>query len=272
MRIRIAHETRYEYDLPAKSVLQVLRLTPREHDGQHVLTWHVELDGDYRLRASEDPLGNITHLFSAAGPLRRLVARVTGEVETHDTGGVVRGAVERFPAQVFLRDTPLTQPDAGLRAYASRFAGSADRSLGRLHDLLAAVNEDFIFDKDATRVATSASEAFALRRGVCQDLSQVFIVCARLMGIPCRYVSGHLAREDGAEQDAAHAWAEAYVDNLGWVGFAPANCVSPTESYVRVAIGLDYLGAAPVRGSRFGGGAERLDIRLRVTSAEQRQS
>jgi transglutaminase-like putative cysteine protease len=272
MRIRIAHETRYAYDVPAKSVLQLLRLTPREHDGQHVLHWHVELDGDYRLRAGEDALGNITHLFSAAGPLKRLVARVTGEVETHDTGGVVLGAVERFPARVFLRDTPLTESDADLRAYASRFSGAPDRALSRLHDLLAAVHHDMTFDVAVTGVATTAAEAFAQKRGVCQDLAHVFITCARLMGIPARYVSGHLARDDGADQDAAHAWAEAYVDNLGWVGFDPANCLSPTPAYVRVAIGLDYLGAAPVRGSRYGGGPEHLDVRLRVTSSEQRQS
>jgi transglutaminase-like putative cysteine protease len=272
MRIRIAHETRYDYDQPAKSVLQLLRLTPREHEGQHVLHWHVELDGDYRLRAGEDALGNITHLFSAAGPLRRLVARVTGEVETQDTGGVVLGAVERFPARVFLRDTPLTEPNAELRAYASRFAGPDKSALTRLHNLLAALHEDMIFDTGATGVATSAAEAFAQKRGVCQDLAHVFIVCARLMGSPARYVSGHLARDDGGDQEAAHAWAEAYVENLGWVGFDPANGLSPTAAYVRVAIGLDYLGTAPVRGSRYGGGAEHLDVRLRVTSSDQRQS
>jgi transglutaminase-like putative cysteine protease len=200
------------------------------------------------------------------------VARVTGEVETHDTGGVVLGAVERFPARVFLRDTPLTEPNAELRAYAERFSGPADRALARLHDLLAALHDAMTFDVAATVAATSAAQAFAQKRGVCQDLAHVFIVCARLMGIPARYVSGHLARDDGGDQDAAHAWAEAYVDNLGWVGFDAANCVSPTQAYVRVAIGLDYLGAAPVRGSRYGGGAEHLDVRLRVTSSEQRQS
>jgi transglutaminase-like putative cysteine protease len=272
MRIRIAHETRYEYESPAKSVLQLLRLTPREHEGQHVLHWHVELDGDYRLRAGEDALGNITHLFSAVGPIKRLVARVTGEVETHDTGGVVLGAVERFPPRVFLRDTPLTEPDPALRTYAARFAGAEDGALARLHDLLAALHQDMAFDTGATDAATSAAQAFARTRGVCQDLAHVFIVCARLMGVPARYVSGHLARDDGGDQEAAHAWAEAYVETLGWVGFDPANCLSPTPAYVRVAIGLDYLGAAPVRGSRYGGGTEHLDVRLRVTSSEQRQS
>jgi transglutaminase-like putative cysteine protease len=103
---------------------------------------------------------------------------------------------------------------------------------------------------------------------VCQDLAHIFIASARAMGLPARYVSGHLARSDGQiDQEAAHAWCEAYVEDLGWVGFDPANGVCPTEAYVRVAIGLDYLGAAPVRGSRYGGDGERLDVRLRVTPA-----
>jgi transglutaminase-like putative cysteine protease len=271
MRIQIAHETRYDYDKPAKSVLQVLRLTPRPFEGQHLIHWQVEVEGDIHLRAGEDALGNITHLFSAAGPLKRLIARVTGEVETHETGGLIRGAVERFPPQVFLRDTPLTAPDAALRDYARGFLGPQSTSLERLHALLLAINADVAFDPKATQVATTASQAFALKRGVCQDLSHVFITCARLIGLPARYVSGHLARLDQSDQDAAHAWAEAYVEGLGWVGFDAVNAICPTESYVRVAIGLDYLGAAPVRGSRYGGGEEQLDVRLRVTSAQQGQ-
>ena len=59
-------------------------------------------------------------------------------------------------------------------------------------------------------------------------------------------------------QEAGHAWAEAYVENLGWVGFDPTNGMCTTDAHVRVAVGLDYLGAAPVRGTRFGGGGETL--------------
>ena len=95
---------------------------------------------------------------------------------------------------------------------------------------------------------------------------------ARSLGIPARYVSGHLARSDGVqEQDASHAWAEAHVPDLGWVGFDPTNGISVTDAYIRVAIGLDYLGAAPVRGSRTGGGEETLDVKLRVVHAAAQQ-
>ena len=117
--------------------------------------------------------------------------------------------------------------------------------------------------------STTAAEAFALKRGVCQDLSHIFIAAARRMDMPARYVSGHLKRADDAiEQNAGHAWAEAFAPDLGWVGFDPTNGVSVTEAHVRVAIGFDYLGAAPVRGSRHGGGEEKLAVAIRVDQAQ----
>jgi transglutaminase-like putative cysteine protease len=82
-------------------------------------------------------------------------------------------------------------------------------------------------------------------------------------------VSGHLARDEA--QEAAHAWAEAYVPEIGWVGFDPANGISPTDHYLRVAIGLDYLDAAPIRGARRGGGAESLTVSVDAAAA-MRQS
>ncbi len=269
MRIRIEHTTRYDYERPAKAVIQILRMTPRPYEGLHIPSWRVEVDGDVTLHAGEDALGNITHTFSAIGPLKRLVTLVIGEVETQDSGGVVRDAVERFPPIVYLRETALTHADAGLRTFAQGVGDPKAPTLDRLHALLKAIRDDVAFDTEATNTTTTAAQAFAIKRGVCQDLSHVFIACARHMGIPARYVSGHLARTEQIDQGAAHAWAEAYVENLGWVGFDAANGVCPTERYVRVGVALDYLGAAPVRGSRKGGGGERLDVRLRVHPATQ---
>lgn len=270
MRIQVGYLTRYDYDFAAKLVIQLLRMTPRGHDGQHILSWRVETDGDARLHASEDALGNAVHFVTVPGPLKRLTTRVTGEVETWDTGGVVNGAVERFPPMVYLRETPLTRCDLLLKSFAARVAERGANTLERMHALLAAVHAEMTFDTRQTHAATSAEEAFSLRHGVCQDLAHIFIGAARTMGVPARYVSGHLARSDGQiDQEASHAWAEAHVEGLGWVGFDPANGICPTDAYVRVAIGLDYLGAAPVRGSRYGGGGEHLDVQLRVTDAGQ---
>jgi transglutaminase-like putative cysteine protease len=274
MRIRIAHATTYAYDVPARSVVQILRLTPRPHEGLRVLRWRVEADVDSRLRAGEDSLGNITHTLSLGGPLADLTVLVNGEVETSDTNGVVRGTAERFPDAVFLRSTSLTEADPAIRDFADAIAAEhgPDR-LRILHGLLRAVNGQVAFDTCPTEVTTTAAEAFAMRRGVCQDLSHIFIAAARHLGIPARYVSGHFARADGVvEQEAAHAWVEAKLPDLGWVGFDPANGISPTDAHVRVAIGLDYLGAAPVRGSRYGGAGEHLNVKLTVEDAAQRQS
>lgn len=267
MRVRLSHRTSYRYQQPARSILQHLRLTPRPHLGQRILKWRIDLDADASLRRGEDALGNIVQSAFVAGPVGELVITVRGEVETFDTHGVMRETYERFTPEVFLRETPLTAVDPSLNAFAVEAAGEGE-PLDRLHRLLEALHREIAFDPHPTSVTTPAAEAFALKRGVCQDHSHLFISASRALGIPARYVSGHLARNDGIiEQEAAHAWAEAFVPDLGWVGFDPANgfCVGP--SHVRVAIGLDYLGAAPVRGSRTGGGEETLDVRLSVLAA-----
>jgi len=133
---------------------------------------------------------------------------------------------------------------------------------------MARLNREMTFDTDPTHAATTASEAFALKRGVCQDLTHIFIAAARSLGVPARYVSGYFHRADGvSEQDAGHAWAEAHVPDLGWVAFDPTNKISATDAHLRVAIGLDYLSAAPVRGARSGGAGEALQVRVQVNQA-----
>ena len=113
---------------------------------------------------------------------------------------------------------------------------------------------------------TAAIEAFALKRGVCQDLTHIYIAAARSLGIPARYMGGHLHRTDGImSKEVGHVWAEAFVPDLGWVSFDAANGISATDAYVRIAAGLDYLGASPVRGSRHGGGNESLQVAVNVS-------
>jgi transglutaminase-like putative cysteine protease len=267
MRIRISHATTYVYDTPPTSVTQVLRKTPRNHDGQYVVDWRLDLSQDCQLHQHEDAFGNITHAFVAEGPFNELSVMVEGEVETTDTQGVVSGAVERFPPQFYLRETALTQSDPAIADFAEAVRSGND-TLALLHALLGEINREMTFDTDPTHVATTAAEAFALRRGVCQDLTHIFIAAARSFGVPARYVGGHFHRADGVTaQEAGHAWAEAHVENLGWVGFDPTNGICATEAHVRVAVGLDYLGAAPVRGTRRGGSGEQLRVAVHVDQA-----
>jgi transglutaminase-like putative cysteine protease len=268
MRIRIRHLTTYRYDPPAADVIQTLRLTPRNHDGQYVARWRIELSAKARLDQHEDAFGNITHSFTADGPFTDLGVLVEGEVETQDTHGVVRGAVERFPPSLYLRETPLTHANAAIVDFANEARGRNGDGLTLLHALLERLHRDIAFDTDPTHAATTAAEAFALKRGVCQDLTHIFIATARTLGVPARYVGGYFHRADGVtHQDAGHAWAEAFVADLGWVGFDAANGISPTDAHVRVAVGLDYLGAAPVRGTRYGGGGETMSVAVHVDQA-----
>jgi transglutaminase-like putative cysteine protease len=270
MRIRVRHVTSYAYDEPAHGVIQALRVTPGEHDGQQVLNWRVDVDVDGLLRESRDAFGNVLHLFYAEGAVTRLTVRVTGEVEVRDTAGVVRGAPEPFAPATFLRTTPLTQADAALAAWAESVGG--EDVVSRLHRLMTETHQRLRFDTAATGVETGAADAFRDGHGVCQDYAHVFIAAARCMGVPARYVSGHLSRLDPGEQEAAHAWAEAYLPDLGWTGFDPANAVCPDQTYLRVAVGLDYLDAAPLRGARRGGGQERLSVAVLACEAvRQRQ-
>lgn len=265
MHIRINHSTRYTYERPVRSLGQMLRVTPRPTSGQTVRSWRVATVPFLPLRTAYDAFGNVVTLLFTDQPLRALDIEVSGEIETRDTGGVLSEAREPLDPLVFLRETPLTHCDAALAAFTEEIAGGGGAPLEVLHRLLHAVHDAMVFDPDSTHPATAASEAFGLGRGVCQDLAQVFIVAARRLEIPARYVSGHFARGDGVvDQAASHAWAEALVPDLGWVGFDPTNGISAGEQHIRVATALDYLGAAPVRGSRSGGGEEAMTVELRV--------
>jgi transglutaminase-like putative cysteine protease len=271
MRIRISHATTYRYETPPTSVIQMLRLTPRNHEGQYVVNWRVDLSENCQLHQHEDAFGNTSHFFTAEGPFKELSVSVEGEVDNHNTQSVVRGAIERFPPGLFLRETALTQPDDAIVDFANstRDALGSD-PLPLLHGLMTALNREMTFDTSPTQTTTNAAESFALRRGVCQDLTHIYIAATRQLGFPSRYVGGHFYRVDGVtEQDAGHAWAEVYVENLGWVGFDPTNGIGTTEAHVRVAIGLDYLGAAPVRGTRYGGSGETLKVAVHVDQARQ---
>jgi len=293
MRICVAHETVYRYDTPSSGVIQTLRMTPRNHNGQYVVNWRIDVSADCRLDPHEDAFGNITHAFSAGGPISELRLFVEGEVETQNTGGVVRGAVERFPPSLFLRETALSHADETLSAYAAQFGCpvATDR-LSALHNLLERIHNDIAVDVEPATTGITAAETFANQRGTCQGLTHVFITIARMLGVPARYVSGYLHRPDGVAvqhggqaeaggdaqdsnhdrggnhgQDGGHAWAEAHVPDLGWVGFDPVNGLCVTDRYIRVAIGLDSLGAARVRGAFYGGGRETAAVSLQVSQA-----
>jgi transglutaminase-like putative cysteine protease len=270
MQLTVRHVTTYAYSEPARGVIQLLRATPASFNGQNVLDWRIDVDCDARLREGRDGYGNITHMLYVDKPVSRLSVSVNGRVLTEDRAGIVHGLPHDLPPQVFCRSTPLTEAGPALAALARTLEAGPDPALGRLHQLNRRLHETTRFDTEATGADTSAEQACAAGHGVCQDFAHMFVAAARLLGIPARYISGHLFRRDGAHvQEAAHAWAEAWVGDLGWVAFDPTNGISPDDAYIRIACGLDYRDAAPVAGARSGGGEEHLAVEVAVSETQQ---
>lgn len=263
MLISIRHTSRYQYDGPILYAVQRLRLWPQSVAGQTVQSWDVSMDGVASEVGYVDGFGNRTELVRHIREHQEIVITAAGVVETEDRAGVF-GSVQGFaPNWLFERTTSLTEAGNGIRELAATLPQDAKR-LARLHQLMDTIYDRMTFCTDATSTFTPAEDALASRQGVCQDYAHIFIAAARASGIPARYVAGYLMRDDTVEQTAGHAWAEAHVDGLGWVGFDAANNVCPNDRYVRVSCGLDYRDAAPISGVRIGQAAETLAVEVNV--------
>lgn len=264
MQLTIRHQTHYAYDDPVAGGLQELRLTPKTGHGQTVLNWSTRVEGGRHELDFEDQHHNRVMLIGFDGPGHAITVICEGTVETEDRGGVIGRHSGFAPLWYFERTTPLTQPGPGLRKLTRALPG--DDTLPRMHALSAFIGEAMPYRTGVTGPGTTAEQALGLRAGVCQDHAHVFIACARAMGVPARYVSGYLFIDGQTQQEASHAWAEAWIADIGWVGFDVSNGISPDDRYVRVATGLDYSEAAPVRGLRYGGGAggEKLSVDIDV--------
>ena len=266
MRISIAHETRYRYDAPLPYALQRLRMIPKDSAGQKVLEWETQVEGGERQLEYFDQHNNHVELFAIPSEAQEIVVRCTGLVDTSDTAGTVGKHGGFAPLWYFQRATAFTKPGPAIRKLLRDFddPGEEGGDVARLHGLLGLVRDNVRYEIGQTHSETTAEQALTAGHGVCQDHAHLYIVLARLLGYPARYVSGYLLIDGTIDQDAGHAWAEVHVPSLGWVGFDVSNGISPDERYVRVATGLDYREAAPVAGIRFGGSREDMHVTLQV--------
>ena len=266
MRIKISHEITHRYAPPARMLIQNLRLTPHGFDSQYALGWRIEVDLDSALRQSEDPHGNVLTTFSHHGPpIERLMVSARGEVETSDSAGVVRGAIERLPAEMYLRDSPLANANGALKDFAAKATAGADGPLDAMHRLMSALHGAMSLDRHEEDDPETAVEAFALRRGRARDFAHVFIACARFLGVPARFINGYRAAEE-AGGPGTHCWAEAFAPRLGWVAFDPTACICADQGYVRVVVGFDARDGAFVR-SAHGGGEDSVETAILVEQA-----
>jgi len=279
MKLSIRHTTHYAFAQPVVHALQRLRLTPKETQGQRIIDWAMTFDNAHAELQYDDQHFNHVTLIGLAPGAREVTVTCQGTVETDDNAGVIGRHSGHLPLWSFLRQTPLTRPGGKLRGLLREVAGpgAIDRDgaapLDFLHALSGLIRDRILYETGRTHSATTAEEAVGHGAGVCQDHAHIFIGAARASGIPARYVSGYLMMDDRIEQEATHAWAEAHVEGLGWVGFDVSNGISPDPRYVRVATGSDYRDAAPITGISFGAAADEvLSVGVAVEDQSEHQS
>ncbi len=269
MRLAIRHTTHYRFASPVVHAIQRLRLTPKSTQGQEIIDWDMRFTHAERQLEYEDQHRNLTTLIALEPGTQEVAVTCCGTVDTHDFAGVIGRHAGHLPLWSFRGQTPLTRPGAGIRSLVRELRKSEQPMLDMLHTLSARILDKVSYGTGATGVHTTAEDALSEGQGVCQDHAHIFIGAVRALGIPARYVSGYLMMDDRIDQEATHAWAEAHVENLGWVGFDVSNGISPDQRYVRLATGRDYRDAAPIAGISIGSTTEALSVAVAV---EQRQT
>jgi transglutaminase-like putative cysteine protease len=262
VKLSVYHATTYRYAEPVTRSTQYIRLTPVTNRRQRVLEWQLDLP----TRSIEllDAFGNLTNLMTLSRPHDSISLVGTGTVEVPDVDD--GEPADLVHPRVFLRPTALTEPDSAIIGFCEPMRKLvAGRPLIGATDLMAAVQEAIPLEPGVTDAETTASEAFSLRAGAVQDQVHVFLACCRYLGLPARYVSGYAYTPDRAVV-ASRAWAEVWIGNR-WVGFDVGHVSSANGGHIKLAVGLDYRDACPVRGIRLGGGEEELSTTSQVRKA-----
>ncbi|MET3900598.1 transglutaminase-like putative cysteine protease [Devosia sp. UYZn731] len=278
MRISIRHQLSTTPPAGSPNAVLHLLLTPQSGPTQTVESWSVQMDGIDKAGRFTDAYGNGVHLVNQRPPEGQLVVTVEGVVSTVDRHGVF-GKMGPGPVPaLFKRVTPLTKAPVSLYG---RFRGSKDSRLDVLHALMARVGEVLgspaaVQSQTQSQGGQSQSQSQGgptaaegdeivpeLPRPPATDYAHAFIGAARALDIPARYVTGYIT---GDEDDAAafHAWAEAYDEALGWVGFDAMLGLCPTDRHVRLAVGLDGLSAQPLRAVPAGDGPQEISVSVEV--------
>jgi transglutaminase-like putative cysteine protease len=283
MYYSIRHTTRFRYSAPiAESVMEV-RMQPRTEGEQHCLSFRLHTSPRSQIMAYRDYLGNTVHHFDVPGRHVQLVLTAEALVESDprpplpdaldgaawvDLDAVV-GADEHWYE---MQPSHFARPSDLLDAFAREVRlDRRDDPLTTLRRLTADIADSFAYMPQSTSVDSPIDDALRNRQGVCQDFAHIMIALTRRLGIPCRYVSGYLVHrvedQDRSAQDATHAWVEALLPGLGWVGFDPTNDLIADDRHIRVAVGRDYADVPPTRGVFKGKADSALEVAVQVTPA-----
>jgi len=272
-RLRIVYQVqqrfRYRYAVPICDLRQRLVVVPRPvHSSQRLLSHRLEVSQSRsRKRMRADRFGNIVCGISIAKVEEAVDFAVSLVAERLAGPGPHLEAATRQALNVYLRPSTLTQPDPPLRSAAAELARSGEKGLDVARAIGGWVYRRMGYVFDRTGVHTTASQALAAGQGVCQDYAHVMLALCRLVGIPARYVSGHLVGEGGT-----HAWVEVLwpvhsqaVEVLAW---DPTHDRPTDLRYLTVAVGRDYRDVAPVSGTYRGTQPGWLSASRHVTVAQ----
>jgi len=266
MKHSIRHVTHYRYTAPVGYSIQTLRLTPRPDEHQRTLRWRIDAPGP--LEQQVDAYGNITHTLTLPRPHDSIELCVTGQVDIDPLpDGRLRPEENRLPVHAYCVQTSLTQADDTIRAFVREALPGGLRTPADALALASAICDRVAYEPGTTDVTTAAGQVLALGHGVCQDHAHLFLACVRGLGVPARYVSGYLYTE--AEHAASHAWADVWLEGVGWTSVDITNRQFASDCHCRLAVARDYDSASPVRGVRHGGGEESMTVSVHVQAAVQ---
>jgi transglutaminase-like putative cysteine protease len=276
----IRHVTRFTYDVPISESVMEARMQPRSEGPQRCIRFGLSTTPAARVKMYPDHEGNIVHHFTIPGRHDGLILTAEALVECAalpappDTLGA--DAWERIDALTasgafweLLNPSPFARHTPPLDELAREIGlERGDDPLTTLRRLMAEMYARFEYSPRTTRVDSPIDDALHARRGVCQDFAHIMIALVRRLGAPCRYVSGYLFRHEDisvrSADGATHAWVEALLPDLGWIGFDPTNNLIADENHIRVAIGRDYADVPPTRGVFKGAAAARSELAVAV--------
>ena len=280
MQISLLHRTTFAYAGKAHDSFNEVRLRPLDDASQTCRSFDLRVDPSAQIREYVDFYGNTVHYFDISEGHTKLVIEAVSEVET--TPNAVRPPVPVVP----FADSPASTDN---ELHAEFLAGShfvpddvdlwreaQDVLSGRRSDVWSDVRllcghiyRTFKYKPRTTGVGTLATDALKLRTGVCQDFAHVSLGLCRSSGIPARYVSGYFIKTQRRpeEEEASHAWIEAFIPGFGWAGFDPTHDIAADERYFKVAVGRDYSDIPPVSGTYRGGKTRSLEVEVRVREA-----
>jgi transglutaminase-like putative cysteine protease len=260
------------------------RMHPRSEVNQRCLTFHLAVSPRCRAFSYRDYLGNHVHHFDIPGQHSQLViiaeALVDLQAPLQLPASLTSEAWEELDALVqdgdyweMLLPSEFAKPTPSLLKLAGQLeVRRRDDPLTVLRELNSALYSSFEYALKSTRVDSPIDDAIRTRQGVCQDFAHIMIALVRTLQIPCRYVSGYLHRRvedhDRSAEDATHAWVEALLPHLGWVGFDPTNNLIAADRHLRTAIGRDYADVPPTKGIFRGKTGSELSVAVRVTASE----